>query len=219
MSILFKPIGYLAALAATAGVAGCGTEVKCQGGDMAAMATDERPAPLPCAPLKIPLPLDKAGARVDVTFEVPPPPKGRYAWNYFVGLRVLFTPGTSDVRIALENHPISARIFLYRIEKNGEEIPIPLFSSTKRRPAVGPLYLGDQAVELPDGVAFAAEAYTQFSGAPRGTPNASTIVLRLASAKIDGWPGVYRLQVETLEDIPALSSVTSFLVYEERFRS
>jgi len=217
MSIL-KPMGYLAALAATAGVAGCGSEVNCQGGDMVVSATDERPAPLPCAPLKIPLPLDKAGARVDVTFEVPPPPKGRYAWNYFVGLRVLFTPGTGEVRTVLENHPIPARIFLYRIEADGKEVPIPLFSRLKRRPAVGPLY-DDEVGELPDGLAFATEAYTQLSGAPRGTPNASTIVLRFASAKIDGWPGVYRLQVETLEDIPALSGVTSFLVYEERFRS
>jgi len=218
MSILFKPIGYLAALAATAGVAGCDSEVKCQGGDMVVSATDERPAPLPCAPLKIPLPLDKAGAKVDVTFEVPPPPKGRYAWNYFVGLRVLFTPGTDNLSKILNNQAIPARIFLYRIEADGEEVSIPLFSRLKRRPAAGPLY-DDEVGELPDGMAFAALSYAQHTNDPIGTPNASTFVLRFASAKIDGWPGVYRLQIETLEDIPALSGVTSFLVYEERFRS
>jgi len=116
MSILFKPMGYLAAFAVTAGVAGCGTEIKCQGIDISAMATDEQPVWLPCAPLKIPLPLDKAGG-VDVTFEVPPPPKGRYAWSYFVGLRILFTPGTDEVSKILDNHAIPARIFLYRIEE------------------------------------------------------------------------------------------------------
>jgi len=218
MSMLLKPMGCLVALAATAGVTGCGSEGNCQGTEVVATAKDGQPAPLPCAPLKIPLQLDRAGAKVDVTFEVPPPPKGRYAWNYFVGLRVLFAPGTSDVRNILKKYPIPARIFLYRIETDGKEVPIPLFSSTKRSPAGRPRSL-DKGLELPDGVAFAAEAYTQLSGAPRGTPNASTIVLRLASGYVDGRAGVYRLQVETLEDIPELSDVTSFLVYEERFRS
>jgi len=215
MSAFLKPVSYLAAFAATAGVAGCGPEVSSQGVDAAAAATDEQHAELPRPPIKIPMPLDKAGAKVDVTFEVPPPPKGRWRWSYFVGLRVLFAPGTSDVQLALEKHPIPVRIFLSRIEKDGEEVPIPLFSSTKRRPAVGPLYPGDEVLELPDGEAFATLDYVQHSGAPLSTPDASALVLSFASGHVDGRAGVYRLRVETLEDIPALSGITSFLVYEE----
>jgi len=151
---------------------------------------------------------------VDVTFEVPRPPKGQLRWSYFVGLRVLFTPGTSDVRIALENHPVSARIFLYRIE-DGKGVPIPLFSRTKRPPPGTPPFDGNEVFELPEGEAIASLYYAQHTSDPIGTSNASTLVMAFATGKVDGWPGVYRLQVEMLDDIPGLSGLTSFLVYEE----
>jgi len=217
MSILFKPMGYLVALAATAGVAGCGSEVNVQGGDVTAAATGDQHVPLPRVPLKIPMPLDKAGYKVDVTFEVPPLPVDRRFWSGFIGLRILFAPGTSDVRIALEENPVAVRISLHRIEFE-TETPIPLFSSTKRPPPGTAPFRGDEVFELPDGVAIAVGSYTQLSGAPRGTPNASTRVLSFASAGHAITAGVYRLQVETLEDIPALSGVTSFLVYEKHPR-
>jgi len=174
---------------------------------------------LPRPPIKIPMPLDKAGAKVDVTFEVPLLVGERlFNVNYFsgfIGLRVLFTPGTSDVRIALENHPPAARISLHRIEHDGTEVRIPLFSRTKRpQPGVPPSR--GEVFEIPDGAeVIAIRSSAEHSAAPPGTPNASTLVMSFASDKADVTPGVYRLQVETLEDIPALSGVTSFLVYEE----
>jgi len=48
MSAFLKPMGYLAALAATAGVAGCGSEFSGQGADAA--AADEQHAKLPRPP-------------------------------------------------------------------------------------------------------------------------------------------------------------------------
>jgi len=213
MSNFLKPMGYLAALAATAGAAGCSPAINEQGVSMTVLTQDGQSAELPRAPLKIPMPLDKAGARVDVTFEVPPPPKGWYAWSYFIGLRVPFTPGTSTVREALQAHPVAARMFLWRI-KDGEEVRIPLFSRAKR-PAPGqPLRIFDP-VELFDGEAVALISAAEHTDDPPGTPDASTLVMSLASGKGDGYPGVYRLQFELLEDIPELSGMTSFLVYEE----
>jgi len=206
MAINLKSIGCAAVLAA-ASVSGC---------DRAEM--DKHASQYPRPPIKIPLPLDKAGGKVDITFEIPPSTNGnRSSPSYFVGMRVLFTPGTSDVRRALEKHPISARIFLYRIE-NGKEIQVPLRSSNIRHlPPVGPLS-NDNAIELPDGVAFATSSHVQHTSDPIGTPNASTFVLRFASARTSNWPGVYRLQFEMLEDIPELSGLTSFFVYETRRR-
>jgi len=219
MSMLIKPVGYLAAFAATAGVAGCGGAVNAQGADVAVAAQDERPVELPRPPIKIPMPLDKAGAKVDVTFEVPPLVGERlFGVNYFsgfIGLRVLFTPGSGDVRIALENHPPAARISLHRIEGGGKQVRIPLFSRTKRPPPGVPPSRGD-VFEIPErGEAIAILSSSEHSGAPPGTPNAATLVMSFAADKTDVTPGVYRLQVETLEDIPELSGVTSFLVYEE----
>jgi len=219
MSILTKPVGYLAAFAATAGVAGCGAGVNGQGADVAVAAQDARPVELPRPPIKIPMPLDKAGIKVDVTFEVPPLVGERlFGVNYFsgfIGLRVLFTPGSSEVRVALENYPPAARISLHRIEDDGKETRIPLFSRTKRPPPGVPPSRGE-VFEIPEGgEVIAILSSAEHTAAPPGIPNDSTFVLSFASDKTDVTPGVYRLQVETLADIPALSGITSFLVYEE----
>jgi len=95
MSLLIKPLGYLTAFAASVGGAGCGPEVSAQASAIAAAAQDEHPVQLPHPPLKIPLPLDKAGYKVDVTFEVPPLQDGMEYLVNLIGLRVLFMPGTS----------------------------------------------------------------------------------------------------------------------------
>jgi len=183
------------------------------------MAQDERPVELPRPPIKIPMPLDKAGAKVDVTFEVPPLVGERlYGVNYFsgfIGLRVLFTPGTNEVFQALEEHPPAARISLHRIEDDGKEVRTPLFSRTRRPPPGGAPFRGE-VFEIPEGEeAIAILSSAEHSAAPPGIPNDSTFVMSFASDKTDVTPGVYRLQVETLEDIPELSGVTSFVVYEE----
>jgi len=76
-----------------------------------------------------------------------------------------------------------------------------------------------ETFEIPEGIATASGYYADHSGAPQGTPNGSTRVLNLADAGTAVTPGVYRFQVETLEDIPALSGFTSFFVYEEYLKN
>jgi len=215
MSMLIKPLGYLTAFAASVGGAGCGLEVSAQASAIAAAAQDEHPVQLPRPPLKIPLPLDKAGYKVDVTFEVPPLLllKDMEYLNYLIGLRVMFAPGTSDVRIALEEHPVTVRMSLHRIE-DGREVNIPLFDS-RMISGADEFPRRFDVFEIPEGKALAKLAYAEHSGAPRGTPDASALVLDFAGPKKAVTPGRYRFQVETLEDIPELGGITSFFVYEE----
>jgi len=209
MSIFFKPMGYLATFAAVAGAAGFGSESNGQAGNMVAPA-DERSTQLPHPPLKVPLPLGKAGGKVDITFEIPSLPDVRTYLSNLIGLRVLSPPGNSNVRIALEEHPVTVRISLSRIE-NGNEVRIPLFDS-KDVTAPGEYPRRYDVFEIPEGKATASRYYTEHSEMPS---DASTIVLGFAGTKRAVTPGVYRFQVETLEDIPELSGVTSFFVYEE----
>jgi len=215
MSIFLKPMGYLTMVAASVGGAGYAPGVSGQGPNVTATVKDERPVQLPHPPLKIPMPLDKAGYKVDATFEVPSSlllKNMTYLSHYFIGLRVAFTPGTSDVRLALENHPVTVRISLYRLE-DGQEVRIPLFDS-KDVTAQGEYPRRYEVFEVPEGKTIAMRYYSQHSGTPRGTPYASTLVLSFASPSRNVIPGIYRLQVETLEDIPELSGVPSFFVYE-----
>jgi len=95
---------------------------------MTMTANNEQSVTLLRPPLKIPMPLDKAGYKVDVNFEMPLLSDGMTDSNYFIGLRVMFAPGSPNVRIALERHPVAARISLHRIE-NGQEVRIPLFTN------------------------------------------------------------------------------------------
>jgi len=215
MSTFSTSMGCLM-MVATSVVAGAdySPEINAQGANMTMTANNEQPTKLPHPPLKIPMPLDKAGYKVDVTFEVPPLPKGITSLNYFIGLRVMFAPGTDEVFDALEENPVTARIFLYRIADR-KELKIPLFNS-KIISDFGEYPYRFEVFEIPEGKATAELTHASHSGAPRGTPDASTLVFSFTAAKDDGTPGVYRLQVETLEDIPALSGITSFLVYEER---
>jgi|GEM_PF-1492803 len=173
---------------------------------------------LPRPPLKIPFPLDKAGHKLDVTFEVP---RSRWPWRKpylvnLIGLRVLFTTGSGEVLEALEVHPVTLRLSLSRLEQ-GQEVTIPLFareriSSIREYPRRYALF------EIPEGKATATFYYADHSGAPQGTPDGSALVLNLAGARMAVTPGIYRFKVETLEDIPALNGVTSFFVYEAPLR-
>jgi len=200
----------------SAGGVGCGPEVNGQDTSVAATVKNEQPMQLSRPPLKIPMPLDKAGYKVDVTFEVPSSLLLKGATNlshYFIGLRVLFAPGTSNVRIALEEHPVTVRMSLYRIVE-GKEVKIPLFDS-KVVSGFGEYPKRYEVFEIPEGKATAEIAYSDHSGAPRGTPDASALVLDFPSPDNVITPGVYRIQVETLKDIPALTGVKAFFVYEE----
>jgi len=216
MPTFLKLMGYLTVLAAFIGAAGCSPETNAKSTNNSPTTQEERPMQLPRPPLKIPMPLDKAGYKVDVTFEVPSSLLLKGATNlshYFIGLRVLYAPGTDKVFDALEEHPVTVRISLHRIEA-GKEVKIPLFDS-KVVSGFGEYPKRYEVFEIPEGKATAESFYADHSGAPRGTPDASALVLIFPSPKNVITPGGYRIQVETLEDIPALNGVKAFFVYEE----
>jgi len=197
-------------IAMSAGGAGCSPEVNGQDTNVAATVKDEQPMQLPRPPLKIPMPLDKAGHKVNVTFEVPTLPVGETYLSNLIGLRVLFTPGIDKMPDVLEEHSITVRLFLYRIEDD-KEVRIPLFNRTRRPSPDAPPRQGE-VFEIHEGEAIASLYYAEHHNAQH---DASTLVLALAGAKKAVTPGIYRFQVETLENRPALRGVTSFFVYEE----
>jgi len=190
--------------------AGCNPDINTQGINTTMTTKNEQPATLPRPPLKIPMPLDKAGYKVDVTFEVPPLPRGEAYLSNLIGLRVLFTPGTGKVPDVLEERSVTVRLFLYRIEDD-KEIRIPLFNRAKRSSPNAPPRQGEVS-EISKGEAIASLYYAEHHDTQH---DVSTLVLALAGAKKAVTPGLYRFQVETLENIPALRGVTSFFVYEE----
>jgi len=205
---VFKPLLSIIAIAALMlAMVGCSTSTNGQ-----------HTMALPRPPLKIPFPLDKAGHKLDTTFEVP---RSRWPWRKpylvnIIGLRVLFTTGSGEVIQALEEHPVTLRLSLSRLE-NGQEVTIPLFvrkqvSNIREYPRRYAIF------EIPEGKATATFYYADHSGAPQGTPDGSALVLNLAGARMAVTPGIYRFKVETLEDNPALSGVTSFFVYEAPLR-
>lgn len=162
------------------------------------------------APLKIPMPLDKAGHKIDVTFDIPEPPKGERARGYFLGLRILFAPATGQVTL-LEAHPVKVRVTMSRLH-SGLERPVEFV----RLERVGSLHGPGQYVPVPikDDVAVSRGSHTEYSEAPPGTPDASTRVLEFAAPR-DTSAGRYRLRVETLNDLPALAGFKAFLVLEQ----
>lgn len=162
------------------------------------------------APLKIPMPLDKAGHKINVIFDIPEPPKGERARGYFLGLRILFAPATGQVPL-LESHPVRVRVAMYRLQL-GSERPVEFV----RLERVGSLHGPGQYVPVPikDNVADSRGSHTEYSEAPPRTPDASTRVLEFAAPR-DSSAGRYRLRVETLDDLPALAGFKAFLVFEQ----
>lgn len=161
------------------------------------------------APLKIPMPLDKAGYKVDVTFDVPPPPKVSHSTGYFLGLRVLFAPAMGQVQ-HIDAHPVSVRVTLHRLQ-DGIEIPVKIWNRVDVAKGYEPSRF--ESFSLKDDIAVSRRAFTEYSGAPPGTPDASTYVLEFGGPGEQG-PGRYRLRLETLKDIPQLKGFKAFLAYE-----
>ncbi|MCB2018863.1 MAG: hypothetical protein KDF54_15360 [Hydrogenophaga sp.] len=163
------------------------------------------------APLKIPMPLDKAGFKVDVTFDVPPPPKVSHSTGYFLGIRMLFAPSDPDKKIAtIDAHPVEVRLTLHRLQ-DGKEVPVKIWNSVAI--IKGYESIRYESIALKDDVAVSRGLYSDHSGAPPGTPDASTYVLEFGGPGDKG-PGRFRLRLETLKDIPQLNGYKAFLVYE-----
>lgn len=161
------------------------------------------------APLKIPMPLDKAGHKIDVTFDVPPPPKVSHSTGYFLGLRVLFAPAMGQVQ-QIDAHPVSVRVTLHRLQ-DGKEIPVRFWNGRDVSKGYEPTRI--EWLPLEDDIAISRRSFTEYSGAPPGTPDASTYILRFGGPEEQG-QGRYRLRLETLKDIPQLKNFTVFLVFE-----
>lgn len=182
-----------------------------------AVRVDEQPAPAPSeagvlvAPLKIPMPLDKAGFKVDVTFDIPPPPRVSHSSGYFLGLRMLFAPADPDRKIAtIDAHPVEVRVTLHRLQ-DGEEIPVRFWNRVDVSKGYEPSRF--ETFVLKDDVAVSRRLFTEYSGAPPGTPDASTYVMRFGGPEEQS-AGRYRLRLETLKDIPQLHGFKAFLAFE-----
>jgi hypothetical protein len=182
----------------------------CSAGGPGAMAAQGVPdAGVLVAPLKIPMPLDKAGHKIDVTFDVPPPPKVSHSTGYFVGLRVLFSPAMGQVQ-HIDAHPVSVRVTLHRLH-DGNEIAVKIWNRVNVAKGYEPSRF--ESFSLKDDIAVSSGAFSDHSGAQPGTPDASTYVLEFGGPGEQG-PGRYRLRLETLNDIPQLKGFKAFLVYE-----
>jgi hypothetical protein len=163
------------------------------------------------APLKIPMPLDKAGHKIDVTFDVPAPPKVSHSTGYFLGLRMLFAPADPDGKIAtIDSNPVFVRVTLHRLQ-DGKEIPVKIWNRVDVAKGYEPSRF--ESFSLKDDIAVSRGAFTEYSGAPPGTPDASTYVLTFGGPGERG-PGRYRMRLETLKDIPQLKGFKAFLAYE-----
>lgn len=161
------------------------------------------------APLKIPMPLDKAGHKIDVVFDVPPPPKVSHSTGYFLGLRVLFAPAMGQVQ-HIDAHPVSVRVTLHRLQ-DGEEISVKIWNRVNVAKGYEPSRF--ESFSLKDDIAVSRGSFTEYSGAPPGTSDASTYVMTFGGPGERG-PGRYRLRLETLKDIPQLKGFKAFLAYE-----
>ena len=163
------------------------------------------------APLKIPMPLDKAGHKIDVTFDVPSPPKVSHSTGYFLGLRVLFAPTDPDGKIAtIDANPVEVRVTLHRLQGD-IEIPVKIWNREDVAKGYEPSRF--ESFSLKNDIAKSRRSFTEYSGAPPGTPDASTYVVEFGGPGEQG-PGRYRLRLETLKDIPQLKGYKAFLAYE-----
>ena len=181
----------------------------CSGGAVTAQTLIGSGEKVLVAPLKILMPLDKAGHKIDVTFDVPSPPKVSHSTGYFLGLRVLFAPAKGQVQ-HIDAYPVSVRVTLHRLQ-GGIEIPVKIWNRVDVAKGYEPSRF--ESFSLKDDIAVSHGSFTEYSGAPPGTPDASTYVLEFGGPGEQG-PGRYRLRLETLKDVPQLKGFKAFLAYE-----
>jgi hypothetical protein len=183
----------------------------CSGGAVTAQTLIGSGEKVLVAPLKIPMPLDKAGHKIDVTFDVPAPPKVSHSTGYFLGLRVLFAPTDPDGKIAtIDANPVEVRVTLHRLQGH-IEIPVKIWNREDVAKGYEPSRF--ESFSLKNDIAKSRRSFTEYSGAPPGTPDASTYVVEFGGPGEQG-PGRYRLRLETLKDIPQLKGYKAFLAYE-----
>jgi len=161
----------------------------------------------PRAPIKLPIPLDKAGYKVDMTFWVIPPEP---PYGYFVGLRIPFTAGDGRRIELIDAHPVKARVTLHRIEEGGTETKVVLEAPVKISKPGEPyksewLPLPDDEAKSQGTRSYGSDDKTKIDGA--------TYELRFGSAGVLV-QGQYRLQVELLEENPALKDMPAYLVVD-----
>ena len=165
----------------------------------------------PLAPIKLPLPLDKAGYKVDTKFWIIPPEPER---AYFVGLNIPFTAGDGSRIELMDAHPVKARVTLHRMEENGAETKMTLKMPVRISPFGEPGKY--EWIALPDDEAksrgtesrrlsYKPEDKNQVDGAVRELSFGSAGFLS---------KGQYHLQVELLEDNPALKDLPAYLVVD-----
>ena len=187
------------------GLLGCAAA----GGHATASGSQTGDVAVPQAPLKIPMPLDRAGHKIDVVFDIPEPPAGERARGNFLGLRILFASAMGQVQL-LEAHPVKVRVTMHRLQ-SGAELPVDFV----RLERVGSPHGPGQYVPVPikDDVAVARGMFSEGSGAAMGTAGASTYVMEFAAPR-DSSAGRFRLRVETLNDLPSLVGFKAFLALE-----
>jgi hypothetical protein len=156
------------------------------------------------------MPLDKAGHKIDVTFDIPEPSKRERARGYFLGLRILFAPAIGQVQL-LDAHPVAVRVTMHRL-KSGSEQPVEFV----RLERAGSLHGPGQYVPVPikDDVAVARGMFSEGPGASLGTSDPSTYVMEFAAPR-DSSAGRFRLRVETLKDLPSLKGFKAYLAFEQ----
>ena len=165
----------------------------------------------PQAPIKLPIPLDKAGYKIDTTFWIIPPDPPR---SYFVGLNIPFTAGDGTRIELMDAHPVKAKVTLHRVEESGAEtkqvLRMPVRVSAITEPSKY------EWIALPDD-----EAYTRgnrsyrLSYRPEDKYQLDGAIRELEFGFAGKLPqGQYRLRVELLEDKPALKDMPAYLVLD-----
>lgn len=161
----------------------------------------------PQAPIKLRIPLDKAGYKVDTKFWIIPPEPPR---SYFVGLNIPFTAGDGRRIELMDAHPVKARVTLHRMEENGAETKMTLKMPVRVSPFGEPGKY--EWIALPDDVAKSSRTRSYGTG-DKTKIDGATYELSFGSAGFLQ-KGQYHLQVELLEDNPALKDLPAYLVVD-----
>ena len=161
----------------------------------------------PHAPIKLPIPLDKAGYKVDMTFWFIHPDPLR---AYFVGLNIPFTAGDGTRIELIDAHPVKAKVTLHRIERGGAETKMTLkMPVDMAKPEEPSKY---EWIPLPSDEAY-SERSRSYGTDDKTKIDGATYELSFGSAGMLA-QGQYRLQVELLEDNPALKDLPAYLVVD-----